>query len=198
MSVAILADDDPNWRPTHYTRSAWHNRLYFEFATVKLWDYAHRKSELIQSTNPFAIVIWAHLAALETRRDSLSRLQSKKAITRALFRRGLTKEYIINLFNFIDWMLALPPPMELEYLQTLEQLEEETQVAYITSVERIYTQRGQRALLQRLLQQRFGSLSSDLKQQLEQADDDRLVRWCDRLLEAKTLDDIFEHERISD
>lgn len=46
-------------------------------------------------------------------------------------------------------------------------------------------------LLARLLQRRFGEVSEDLKQRLNQATTEELEVWAEQLLDAKTLDDVF-------
>lgn len=201
ISIAILADDNPHWRPQYYERVTHYTRLRLDFGVVKLLDYAQQKQVLSQESNPFAIVVWAHLEALQTREQPQQRLLSKLAITRALYEHGFSKDYIINLFCFIDWLLALPPPLELEYTQTIEQIEEEKHVNYITSVERIGMQRGEqigmqkgeRLLLDRLLKHRFGSLPANYQRLLQEADAQKLLSWAESLLEAKTLEDVFNN-----
>lgn len=53
-------------------------------------------------------------------------------------------------------------------------------------------QRGERTILLRQLQRRFGILSGHYQKLLDQADDEQLLDWSDRVLEAKTLEDIFK------
>ena len=53
-------------------------------------------------------------------------------------------------------------------------------------------QKGQTALLQRQLTSRFGELPRRYQQRLKQADSDTLLKWSERILTAKTLDDVFE------
>lgn len=212
ISVAILADDNPAWRPTCYERLSSCNKLYFEFATVKLLDYAKQRQSLSGKTNPFAIVVWAHLEALQTRGQPQKRLNSKLAITRALYEHGFSKEYILDLFSFVDWVLALPKPLGLEYEQKIEQLEGEKKVAYITSIERIGIERGMRKGIERGMQQgiqqgqlegerllldsqlkhRFGRLPIRYKNLLAEADKKKLLLLGKRLLDAKTLEEIFK------
>jgi hypothetical protein len=74
----------------------------------------------------------------------------------------------------------------------IEQLEEEKHVNYITSVERIGMERGERTLLLRQLQHRFGSLPTHYENDVANADNDTLLRWGELLLDAKKLDDIFK------
>ncbi|NJM08316.1 hypothetical protein HC891_22260, partial [Candidatus Gracilibacteria bacterium] len=49
-----------------------------------------------------------------------------------------------------------------------------------------------RALLVKLLTQRFGSLSEDAMTRIQNADTDRLTHWVERLLSAASLDDVLD------
>ena len=50
---------------------------------------------------------------------------------------------------------------------------------------------GEAAMLQRLLERRFGRLSPAVSRRLETADADELLRWADRVLSARTLEGVF-------
>ena len=52
VSLAILADDDPGWRPDRYETSRWGFRSLTEFPVVKLLDYAPRWEELESRPEP--------------------------------------------------------------------------------------------------------------------------------------------------
>ncbi|MFN3691116.1 MAG: hypothetical protein ACK4UU_09355, partial [Fimbriimonadales bacterium] len=65
ISLAVLADNDPNWRPNTYEKVNLATRLVFEFTSVKLLDFDEQALE--QSPNPFALVVLAHLRSLKTR-----------------------------------------------------------------------------------------------------------------------------------
>ena len=51
---------------------------------------------------------------------------------------------------------------------------------------------GERAVLERLLQRRFGLLSPEVAARLRQASGEDLETWAENVLEAPTLDDVFE------
>ncbi len=51
---------------------------------------------------------------------------------------------------------------------------------------------GQAALLGRQLIRRFGPLPEATQQRLHQATLEQLAHWADRILDARTLDEIFE------
>ncbi|MGI0493277.1 hypothetical protein ACN4EG_15950 [Alkalinema pantanalense CENA528] len=141
-SIAILCDGKPDWRPSRYSVTQPGTTLNFEFSTVKLLDYRDRWAELERSQNPFAWVVMAHLKMQETRRNKASRKDWKLRLIRSLCESGYNKTDVLNLFNFIDWILGLPEALESEFWWELQAYEEERQVPYITSVERIGYDRG--------------------------------------------------------
>ena len=57
ISLAILVDDDPAWRPDRYESARWGFRSLTEFPVVKLLDYAPNYQELVVDPNPFAVVV---------------------------------------------------------------------------------------------------------------------------------------------
>ncbi len=52
--------------------------------------------------------------------------------------------------------------------------------------------KGERTLLKRLLEKRFGSVPSRYLEKIESADAGRLLDIGDKIIEAKTLDDVFK------
>jgi predicted DNA-binding ribbon-helix-helix protein len=109
---------------------------------VKLLDYRDRMAELDASKNPFAMVVKAHLKLQETKKDNRSRKVWKMRLIRQLYEEGYNQEEVLNLFNFVDWVLVLPKRLEAEFWLELKAYEEERKMPYITSVERIGYDRG--------------------------------------------------------
>lgn len=140
-SIALLGDERDSWRPNQFGDELWGSSVRFRFPVVKLLDY-QQGSALEASSNPFATVVMAHLKAQETRADRSRRLEWKLAITRRLYEQGYERQDVLNLFQFIDWVMSLPEELEQEFQQQLSQYEEERRMPYITSVERIGRQKG--------------------------------------------------------
>jgi hypothetical protein len=46
-------------------------------------------------------------------------------------------------------------------------------------------------VLSRLLVRRFGPLTAEVEQRLQQAGTDELERWAENILDAPTLEDVF-------
>jgi hypothetical protein len=84
----------------------------------------------------------AHLKTRATANDPENRYRWKMQLVRRLYQRGYQRKDILELFRFIDWVLILPPGLEKQFWDELEQYEEEANMPYVTSVERIGLERG--------------------------------------------------------
>ncbi len=156
-SLAVLADDDPAWRPTKF-----HSRLFgcesgIRFPTVKLLDFATREAELEASTNPFSKVVLAHLKARETRGNPADRRVWKLRLVRGLYERGFSAKDVRELFRLIDWLMELPPALEESVRDEVQRIQEEKRMPYVTSIERLERCDGIRMGIEAMLRVRFGN-----------------------------------------
>jgi hypothetical protein len=108
----------------------------FRFPIIKLLDYAARRAELEESSNPFATVVLAHLDTQETVQDQGDRKDRKFRLIKRLRGRGWSDTQVRQLFKLIDWMMELPPPLADVFWNELKQYEEKEQVPFITTPER--------------------------------------------------------------
>ncbi len=181
----------------------WGCKVGIEFPVVKLLEYLDCWSDLEASDNPFAVCTMAHLKTLETKGDFVSKRRWKVNLVRRLYGQGRDRQYVIDLFRFIDWIMALPEELSMSFWEEIRQLEEEHSMPYVTSVERIGikkgieqgiqqgVQQGTRDLLKRQLELKFGPLSPDILARLNEARHEQLMRWSERILTAKTLAEVF-------
>jgi flagellar biosynthesis/type III secretory pathway protein FliH len=151
-SLAILADEEPDWRPSSYGYDLWDCSVEVKFPAIKLLDYAPEWSSLVENPNPFAVITMAHLKTQATRRDDRERLRWKLTLVKMLYQRGYKKQDILELFRFIDWLLTLPEDLEESFSKALSEYEEEKKMPYVTSVERLGIKKGLKEGLQRGLQ----------------------------------------------
>lgn len=181
VTAVIYGDESKKWRPTAYQRELWGFKLMMEFPTVKLIDY--NIAELEASTNPFAVVVLAHLYTKATKHQPDERLAFKWRLTRMLYERGYSREQILSLFRYIDWLMALPPDLEQQLDQTITEYEEAQKMTFMIYRERKGYERGleegmqqaQQQVLQtaredvvEVLQIRFGKLPHNLTEKLTQ------------------------------
>ncbi|GEM_PF-38211 len=151
VSFAILGDTRPKWKPKQYGYDLWGFKVKIEFPIVKLLDY--KLNELEQSNNPFAIIVLAHLHSQLTKHNPDERYNLKWNLIRRLYERKFSKQKILSLFKFIDWLMALPPELEQSFEDNIAQYEEEQNMPYITSAERIGIKKGMQQGIEQGMQQ---------------------------------------------
>ena len=141
--LSILTDDSPSWPPESYQSVVWgHPVIKFCFYTHKLLDYQNQERSLENSDNPFAWVVLAQLAAIQTKQDPKDRFQKKFSLVRRLYENDFSRDMVIDLLIFIDWVITLPKTLEIRYNEEIQQFEEKYGMTYITSFERIGRQQG--------------------------------------------------------
>ena len=211
VSLAVLTDEETHWRPSDYEQTLWGTQLNFQFTAVKLLDFLENQTELKNSKNPFAVVTLAHLLAKKTKKQPEDRFQAKWHLVRGLYRSGFSRQQVIDLFRFIDWVLHLPKGLDQRLWANIAEWEESQKMPYISSVERIGEEIGLKRgeelglkrgeelgektggarMLSRLLQRRFGEPPSWAHDKIAQADLPMLEQWSLRILDARSLEDVF-------
>ncbi|MGV3723472.1 MAG: transposase [Actinomycetota bacterium] len=195
-SLGVLGDTRRNWRPHRFGYDIWDCRPSIEFPVVKLLDFESRWEELEQSDNPFAFVVMAHLQAVRTRRKPQSRLEWKLRIARGLLNRGHSREDVLHLVRYIDWIMTLPTQLEERFKTTLEEEAQEKKMSFMTVWERHGHEEGLRkgihqegvAAVLEVLEERFGTQSARLRRDLERIEDARrLRRLLRRAVTVETL-----------
>jgi hypothetical protein len=170
------------------------------FPVVKLLDFQERLAELEADPNPFALATAAHLLARATRQDPQQRFAGKLTLTRRLYQQGWTKQEVLDLYEFIDWLLALPEALEEAFLDEIHKLEESMNMRYISNAERIGMKRGHEEGLQQgvtltlrwQLRRRFGDPPAWVETKLREGTLPQLEQWADQLLDADTLEAVFK------
>ena len=78
---------------------------------------------------------------------------------------------------------------------------------YVSSIERIGFKKGKQqgmqhgkqqgmrqgesTMLLRQMERKFGQVSEEVKQKIEEADSDTLLEWGEKIISASTIDDVF-------
>ena len=125
VSIAVLCDADPAWKPSPYRYNEWGCETTFRYLMVKVLDYVGQESRLETDPNPMAAIVLAQLKAIETKDlPGECRIQKLRLI-KGLFERGMNTEQIRQLFRLIDWILTLPVELEDAFRRDVYRLEEE-------------------------------------------------------------------------
>lgn len=148
ISLAILTDEEENYRPDEYCSEGWGFSLRMKVPIVKILDYKNKKElreKLENSTNPMSMIVKAQLKSFEARKgDNKKKYNIKFELIRQLLKHGYDGKYIRSLFNFIDLIFRLPEGLEKKLSEEISKIEEEQKMAYVTSWERIAKKEGKR------------------------------------------------------
>jgi hypothetical protein len=201
VSLAVLGDDQPSWRPTQYSYEIWGCQVLLKFPIVKLLDY--QLPALEASTNAFAVIVLAHLTTQQTSKDPQGRYQGKLRIAKSLYQRGYSRQDILELLRLIEWMMTLPASLERDFEQELIRFEEENRMPYILSFERRALQARQEGILQssredllEVLRVRFENVPNLLEEAINQIEDDLALKTL--LRQAITIGSLEEFQRYID
>ena len=177
VSIAVLTDGERSFRPDNFRLEQFGCVTDFRFPVIKLLDLD--SEGLVRDQNPFAVVTRVQLAKLQSERDPDRRYSFRMELTKELYDRVYTKEQVIRLYRFIDYVLTLPKPKALKFRNALEQFEEDRKMPYVTSTERIAREegliRGQlenaREAVSDILELRFGQLAAALQEKINSCAD---------------------------
>ncbi len=205
ISLALLADEHPHWRPAGFHEALHGTVMKFDFRTAKLLDYATDIDALEASDNPIAWVTQAHALTQQAHHDANKLYSAKRHLTRLLFQHGWREQRIIVLIDVINWMMTLPESYERRYLQELIRLAKGGEMKkvfnpleqmLINDGIKIGLEQGRKegaaALLERLLAQRFGPLPKTVSAKLANANLAQVEAWTDAMSSAQSLKQVFK------
>lgn len=201
ISLAILGDDRPNWRPCTYSYNLGGCQMGITFPILKLLDYEPQWQVLQASRNPFGLMVMAHLKTKATTGKPEQRKQWKWTLIRDLFEQGYSRENIVDLFHLVDWMMTLPPELDQELRRELKQYQADRRVPYLSSFERLAKEEGReegakqalQETIATLLQARFGAVPPSLIETLSQIED--MTRLKQSVLQVMTVGSVEEFQQ---
>ena len=216
-SLAVLADEQADWRPDNFCYSALGCETSIRFPVAKLTDFHNRLDELLAAENTFAIVTATHILTQRTRKNYYDRYEAKRMLVRLLYQRQWEKHRVIDLFRVIDWMMKLPEELEQQLWQEIVTIEENAKMQYVTSIERIGMARGlarglakgreegreegliegEKKTLRRQLERRFTTVPDWAVERIANASDIELGLWLDNVLDAASIELVFAEQASS-
>ncbi|WP_322995545.1 DUF4351 domain-containing protein [Castellaniella sp.] len=215
-SLGILLESKGLGHDIFHTDEYQGQGVRFRFPVVELETWRSRWDELesLAPSNPFAVVVMAQLQANHYR-DKRTRLGPKLQMVRQLQRYGYDAVVAMQVYRLVEWMIALPEDLELDFLQAVDALSKENEMTYVTLIERAGRDKwfaegqaegqakgraegkkegsleGQAQFLLRLVQRRFGPQPDDINQRIRTATAAQLETWSLNFVDATELDDVF-------
>ncbi len=141
ISIAVLTDTHPNWRPSSYHWQMHNNEKLFRFHSVKLLDYIQTATKQSKQ-DLFKVLIYVHFEAKACANDDKNRFQGKFKILRYILSLGLQSEEVRQLIRFIDWAMQLPRELDKKLYRKLNKIEQEGKMQYVSSWERMWLEEG--------------------------------------------------------
>jgi len=196
ISLVILGDTRPSWRPTGFSFSYAGIGLSAQYGSFKLLDYESRWNELELSNNPFGIITMAHLKTAATTGNLVERAEWKWSIVQRIYEKGWSNRDIIKVFNIIDTLMTLPQPAQAEFSNKVKRLEEERKMPLISPTIQLAReegeQRGEQKLVIQLLNHRIGEIEASLIEQIRKLSVEQVEELAVALLNFSTVANLEE------
>ena len=107
-SMAVLADEHPDWKPDCFSYEVLGCRSSLTFPVAKLQDYQEQLDNLLTSENTFAIITAAHILTQRTRQNPQAWYDAKFRLIRLLYQKQWERQRILDLLWVLDWLMRLP------------------------------------------------------------------------------------------
>lgn len=192
VTLAVLADLREGWLPNEdlFRLADFESRT--RFPVCKLID---RLRSDWQGDHSLPVQIArAQIEALRTASDPEGRYRAKWQLVRNLYRLGYNAQEVRELFRLIDWMMHLRGDLNERFKRELEQLEEDLQMPYMTSVERLAKAEGKAeggaTVLLKQLTKLCGPLPDDVQQRIHRLSIEQLAALGEALLDFHSLADL--------
>lgn len=163
ISLVILADLNPDWKPEEYRYERLGCEVTFRFPCCKLLEILPR---LEHDDSLPALAAKAQIEALRTSRDPDKRRAARWRLTRKLYKVGWEKREIREAFRLLTWMMRLPKEQCLILRRDMIAYEKENQMSTLLDFEEYIMEEGlkrgleqgrQKAIIE-LLELRFGQV----------------------------------------
>ncbi len=164
VSIAIFTDSS-SYRPDKFSYELYGTRLLYEYNTYKILDYDDEF--LKKDDNPFSLVVLSAKYALLAKNDEDRKLRFTRELIRLMYKKGKTKDEIVNLFKFISGILYVSDPLKKALIRDeIRKIEEVKKMPYISYVEEMAREEGLKKGLQEGLQE---GLQKGLQEGLQMA-----------------------------
>ncbi|MCG8350713.1 MAG: DUF4351 domain-containing protein [Chloroflexales bacterium] len=198
VSLAVLGDEEPQWRPTEFGYGLWGCDLLLRFPVVKLQAVPQASLEAVR--NPLATLTLLHRDAQATRHNPQERLVRKVARYRALLRQGYNAEDVRMLIRLMEHVMRLTPDLALAARDAMRQVEQEElgMETFVTSFEEIGLAKGlakgraegQIEIIMRQLERKIGTLPAEAQGRISALSIAQALALSEALLDFSSLADL--------
>lgn len=127
-----------------FIMSGFGTKITYKFNTYTVRDQTEAK--LLKSDNPIAIAVLASLFLIKAGQDPTQKLAYKKNLIEITRKKNFDRAKLYRLFNFVQYLIRLPPKFEQEYKQFIAQPKNEEKMEYSRDFLEIYASREIKAI----------------------------------------------------
>ncbi|MEY3242827.1 MAG: hypothetical protein RIR11_4266 [Bacteroidota bacterium] len=129
--LAIFVGDKPTKPLQSYSVDCFGTECTLKYNTFSV--AAQTEQQLLESDNPFALVVLANLYVIQSKSNVELRTQFKRKLLKHLATRNYSYEKFKKLFNFAVFFMTLPPEKEKKIIQFMsKQTQAQTQAKKLT------------------------------------------------------------------
>jgi hypothetical protein len=107
-------------------------------------------------------------------------------LVKGLYERGRSPEDVRQLIRFIDWVMDLPPALDDLFRQEIRQYEQEKQMPFMTTFERLARTEELQAGIELGLELKFGAEGLQLMPEIRQLTDIEMLRSIRQAIKTAT------------
>ncbi len=211
VSLAVLGDKNPSWRPDHLGAARWGCDRHLRFPAVNVRD--RDAGDLVATPNPVALLTLLHRAAQELRGQPAEQLRRTVARERARVQQGSTASAVRILLRLMAYLLRRDPTLARLPWDQMQQgaVEVDGMEPFVTSFVEIGWEagriegqaaglavgyatglaEGQRTIVLRLLERTLGALPVELQVQITALTTEQLLHLSDALLDFSSVADLI-------
>jgi len=124
VALAIFTDKNKNFIPAEYKHTFSGTEILYKYNVYKI--LAQDEELLLANTNPFAVVVLAALYSRKTTSDTEQRLTFKFRLIKMLLERQYSADIIQKIIIFVNELLQLNAPLQLQYEEQVDKLTNNT------------------------------------------------------------------------
>jgi len=159
-TLALLTDDDKNFRPDSFEDDSGDSRHTLKYTLTKLIDYKGREAELDMSGNPFALATLVYLAKYEHEKAAKTpdaggaasnEWEWKLNLVKGMYKKGFDAATIREMKDFIDLVAPLRTEDEFVLADLIYKYEEEINMPVLTNYQKALLKRQEEERAKKML-----------------------------------------------
>jgi len=120
VALSIFTEGNKDYKPDDFKYDLHGTKLDYQYNVYKILEQS--EEDLLNSDNPFAMVVLAGLYSLKSKNEEQKKYKFKIKLLRLLLNKGYKNDKVYNIFEFLDGILFLPTDLEIKFQENIEEI----------------------------------------------------------------------------